>query len=125
MRTSLTLWPNTSLSGRAKYTCSKTQCDSGAAGNGLIDRNPCRADDQHLARLDVAHVGGADQVERAGFGRHRPRIAEAAERQRTEAVRIAHGDQVSFVIIANENAPVSCVTDSTIASSIDPACERA
>ena len=69
------------------------QCDSGAAGNGLIDRSPCRPDDQHLAGLDVAHVGRADQIERARFRRHRPGIAETAERQRAEAVRIADGDQ--------------------------------
>ena len=51
------------------------------------------ADDQHLARLDVADVGRADQIERAGLGADDAGVAELAERERPEAVRIARGDQ--------------------------------
>ena len=43
------------------------QCASGAGGNGLIDFMPVGRDDQHLARLDVALVGRADQIHRAGL----------------------------------------------------------
>ena len=69
------------------------QCASGAGGNGLIDRTPSAADDQHLARLDVAHVGRADQIHRAGLRADDVRVAEPAERERPEPVRIADGDQ--------------------------------
>ena len=59
-----------------------------------MDRpQPAVADDQHFARLDVAHVGRADQIERAGFRTDDPGAIELAERQRTEAVRIARGNQ--------------------------------
>jgi hypothetical protein len=50
-------------------------------------------DDQHLAGLDVADVGGAHQVHRAGLGTHDPAVAEPAQRQRPEPVRVADGDQ--------------------------------
>ena len=62
-----------------------------------LDRTQAvRADDQHLARLDVAHVGEADQVEAAGFRGDGPRIAEPPERERPEAMRVAHRDQAVF-----------------------------
>ena len=52
------------------------------------------AGDDDLARLDVAHVGGADQVERARLGADHPRVAEPANGQRPEAVRIARADHL-------------------------------
>ena len=84
-----------------------------------------RPDDDHLAGLDVAHVGRVDQIERAGLRAHDPRVAEPAERERPESVRIARGDQMILRHDANENAPDSCAIDSTIASSKLPACDRA
>ena len=102
------------------------QCASGAGGNGLIDRMPVGADDQHLARLDVAHVGRADQIHRAGLRADDVRVAEPAERERPEAVRIADGDQpVLASASTSENAPCTCDTDSTIASSTLRAFDRA
>ena len=68
-------------------------CADGAGGNGLNDLTPDGADDHDLAGLDVAHVGRADQIERAGLGAHDDGVAETAERQRPEPVRIAHGDE--------------------------------
>ena len=68
-------------------------CASGAGGNGLIDLMPVRRHDQHFAGLDVALVGRADQIHRAGFRADHHRVAEAAQRERPEAVRIADGDQ--------------------------------
>jgi hypothetical protein len=98
---------------------------SGAGGNGLQRPQAAGADDEHLARLDVAHVGGADQVERAGLRADDPGVAEAAERQRAEAVRVAGGDEPVFVSITSENAPLSCAIDSTSASSTVAPCDRA
>ncbi len=50
--------------------------------------------DRHdLSRLDVALVGGADDVERAGLGREDDGVAEPAHRQRPPAARIARGEQ--------------------------------
>ena len=43
--------------------------------------------------LDVADVGGADQIERAGLGADDVGAVQLPERERTEAVRIARGDQ--------------------------------
>ena len=45
-----------------------------------------------LARLDVALESRADQVERAGLGRHDGRSLADAERERPDAVRIPHGE---------------------------------
>ena len=70
------------------------QCASGAAGKRLDRPHALGADHQHFARLDVAHVGGADQIERAGLRADDLRVAEPSERERPEAVRIAHGDQL-------------------------------
>ena len=52
-----------------------------------------RPDDEHLARLDVANPLGVDEIERARLGADDVGVAEPAERQRPEAVRIAHGNQ--------------------------------
>ena len=52
-------------------------------------------DDEHLARLDVAHVLGADEVEGArlaGDDVHVPLRREEAEAERADAHRVAHGD---------------------------------
>ena len=49
-------------------------------------------EDHHFAGRKIAHVGGADNVERAGLGREDPRIVELAEHKRAHAARIAHGD---------------------------------
>ena len=54
---------------------------------------PAGADDQHLARLDVAHVGRANQIHRARFRADDERVAEPAERERPEPVRIANRNQ--------------------------------
>ena len=62
-------------------------------GERLERSQPVRAHDHDLAGLDVAHVGRADQIERAGFGADHPRVAEPADRQRPESVRIADADQ--------------------------------
>ena len=62
-------------------------------GKGLDRSQPAVADHEQLARLDVTHVGGAEQVERACLRADDPGIAEAAERERPEPVRIARGDQ--------------------------------
>ena len=52
------------------------------------------ADDQHLARLDVAHVGGADEVERAGLRADDHGVAEPPEHERPEPVRVARGEDL-------------------------------
>ena len=61
--------------------------------NGLIERRPLRARDHDLARLDIANIGRADEIHRAGFGADDPGVAQPAERQRPEPMRIAHPDQ--------------------------------
>ena len=51
-------------------------------------------DHHHLARLNLAHKLGADDVQRAGFGRERPgAVAEPAKDERPNAQGIAHADQ--------------------------------
>ena len=45
-------------------------------------------DDDHLARADLADELGVDQVERAGLGGDEPGVAEPADRQRPEALRV-------------------------------------
>ena len=50
-------------------------------------------DDDELAGPDVALEVGADQVERAGLGGDDPVVAEPAERERPEPVRVAEGDE--------------------------------
>ena len=49
-------------------------------------------DDDQLAGLHVAHVGGSDQVQRARFRAHDERVAQTAEGQRPEPVRVSHGN---------------------------------
>ncbi len=50
-------------------------------------------DHDDLARLDVAHEVGADDVEAAGLGCQDVGVADLAQHQRADAVRIAHADQ--------------------------------
>ena len=60
-------------------------------GRKRLDRSQAvGADDQDLAGLDVADVGGADEIHRAGFRADDHGVAEPAEGQRPEAMRIAH-----------------------------------
>ena len=114
MRTSLTLSPEHVAVGPREVDVLEDAVRERAGGNGLIERSPCGADDEHFARLDVAHVGGADQIHRAGLGADDPGVAEPAERERPEPVRIAHGDQpIAASASTSENAPRTCVTDST------------
>ena len=54
---------------------------------------PLGADDEDFPRLDVADERRADQIHRARLGADDIRVAEASERERPEAVRVAHGDQ--------------------------------
>jgi hypothetical protein len=51
-------------------------------------------DDDHLARLDLAHEFRADDVERAGLRTQHPAVADPAQHQRAHAQRIAHADQL-------------------------------
>ena len=50
-------------------------------------------DQQHLARLDIAQEGRADDVERDAFRGEDGRFAELAHDQRPDAQRVAAGDQ--------------------------------
>src|SRR5688572_20780339 len=52
-----------------------------------------RTDDDDFARLHIAQIGGPDQVHGAGLGANHPGVAEAADGERSEAVRIARTDQ--------------------------------
>ena len=56
-------------------------------------RQPVLVDDDDLARLDVADELGVDQIQRAGFAGEHPGVAQFADAQRPEPVRIAHADQ--------------------------------
>ena len=69
------------------------QCASFPGGNGLIDLTPSAEDDQDFARRHIALVGRADQIHRTRLRAHHPGIVEAAKGERTEAVRIADGNQ--------------------------------
>ena len=50
-------------------------------------------DDQHLAGFKIAHNGGTNDIEGAGFGRQKPGIVTLAKDQRPHPVRVAHSDQ--------------------------------
>ena len=54
-------------------------------------------DDDHLARLDLAHEVRADRVKGRGLGGEHPPVIEPAEAQRAEAVGIAHADEMGLV----------------------------
>ncbi len=55
-----------------------------------------RTDDQHLARLDVALPARVDEVQRARLRTDDVRLAEPAERERPEPMRIPNGNQPVF-----------------------------
>ena len=55
---------------------------------------PSSVDHHHLARLDVAHELGADDVEGAGFRGQDRRAFQHAQHQRPHAIGIAHADQL-------------------------------
>ena len=54
---------------------------------------PVGVDHHELARANVAHRVCADEVERAALGGHDPVVADAAERERPDAVSIPAGDE--------------------------------
>ena len=54
-------------------------------------------DDQQFARLDITQVRRADQVHRACLRTDDVRIVQAAQRERTEPVRIADRNQAITV----------------------------
>ncbi len=65
-----------------------------SAGAHGLDRAQAVAVDQHeLSAADLPYGLGAEQVECARLGGDDPVVAEAPERERAEAVRIAEGDQ--------------------------------
>src|SRR5690606_2157551 len=66
----------------------------GAGGEGLDRGQAVIVDDHDLAVLDIAYEGGADQVQRAGFGRQHPGLADLAQHQRADAQRVARADQL-------------------------------
>jgi len=49
---------------------------------------------QNLARSDVTHKRGLDQIERAGLARQHPGVPQPPERQRPESMRITNPDQL-------------------------------
>ena len=72
------------------------QLDCGSRRRVEARRDAFRSDDHQLAGLDLALVGGADQIEGAGFGGKHDRVLplsfearNSSHRQRTEAARIA------------------------------------
>ena len=76
---------------------SNTQNRSRVAAERLDAVHALVVDDDDLARLDVAHEVGADDVERAGLAGQHPAAgaldADAAEDQRPHAQRVAHAHQ--------------------------------
>src|SRR5215469_5053936 len=60
---------------------------------GLAAFDAAGADGDHLAGLDIAHEGGADDVERAAFRRQNVSVAELTQHQRADAERVTHADQ--------------------------------
>ena len=53
-------------------------------------------DNEHFTRLDIANKFGVNQIEGAGFRRNYIGVLEFAERKRSPAERIAHGDQFAL-----------------------------
>ena len=62
-------------------------------GHRLGAVNALVVEPEHLAGPHVAVDGGADQVERAALGGDDPVVADAAERERADPVRVAEGDE--------------------------------
>ena len=63
----------------------------------LRDARPVMVEDRHLAGLDVAHVAGADDVERARLRRHHGSAVEIAHHERADAVGVAERDHLVAV----------------------------
>ena len=59
----------------------------------LVRMRAVLVEDQNLAVVDVAHILGADDVERAGLGREDRAAVELAQHQRPNAERVARADQ--------------------------------
>ena len=53
-------------------------------------------DEHRLATLHVSDVLGADEVERAGFGRDDPVVVDPPQHEWAKAVRVAERDQCSL-----------------------------
>jgi hypothetical protein len=73
--------------------------DAEGAGVVRLDRlhaaEPVAVDQHGLAALHLAHELGADEVERTRLGGDHPVAVNLTEDERTEAVRVAKGDQGS------------------------------
>ncbi len=65
-------------------------------GKGLDAAQAVFVNDDNLARFDVAYKIGVDEVERAGFAGQNVGIAQLADGERAEAVRVAHADQLAL-----------------------------
>ena len=61
---------------------------------GEMDMHPFLVHHDHLARLDVAHIGGADDVQGAGFRRKDIGAVQLAQHQRAHPIGITHADQL-------------------------------
>ncbi len=86
------------LSGREKYTCSKMQLDCAAYRRIEAGSDAFRAYDDQFARLDLALIGGANQIEGAGLGSKHDRVLllafearDSSHGQGAEAAGIARG----------------------------------
>ncbi len=79
------------LSGREKYTSSKTQRVIGLAGQGCQRLDLALNDADELAGLQFTNEGGAHQVEGTGLGGDDDAVTEAREHERTEAAWIDDG----------------------------------
>ena len=73
---------------------SKMQGRGAIGGNGLCEWMPVLVEHDDLAVLDVAHIFGADDVERAGFRGEDRGAVELADHQRADAERIAGADEL-------------------------------
>ena len=75
--------------------CSKTQCALRVSGHLRRDAPQSRAaDDDRLARFDVAHELRPDMVQRAALrGDDPPALLDASDAERTHAERVADADQ--------------------------------
>ena len=72
--------------------CSKTQSAGRVGLHDLAGLEPALGQRDHLARVDLAQQLGADDVEGAALGGDDEAVAEPAERERPDAVRVAEGD---------------------------------
>ena len=72
--------------------CSKTQWAGRSAGTIWRVSSPPSVERDQLARLHLAHQLGADDVEGAALRGDAEAIAELAQRQRPDPVRVAEGD---------------------------------